>query len=65
VSPETPTAEKGLQKIHAIFNELKQLGGIPSRPCLDCRAEHLTDAQRRDDNGEEYLMNLYLQELVY
>jgi hypothetical protein len=65
VSPETPTAERELQKIYAIFNELKQLGGIPSRPCLDRRAEHLTDAQRRDDNGEEYLMNLYLQELVY
>jgi hypothetical protein len=65
VSPETPTAERELQKVHAILDKLNQLGGIPLRPCLDCPAKDLTNDQRRDDNGEEYLMHLYLQELEY
>ncbi|KAK3293378.1 uncharacterized protein B0H64DRAFT_404175 [Chaetomium fimeti] len=65
LSPETPSAEKGSLDARKPFDELVELGGIPLRPWVDYRPEDLTDAQRGDDNGEEYMMCRYMDEKMY
>jgi hypothetical protein len=52
-TPETPTAERERLKARQLFGELVGLGGIPLRPWTDHRVEHLSDAERGDDNGDK------------
>ncbi|KAH6622885.1 hypothetical protein F5144DRAFT_344008 [Chaetomium tenue] len=65
LSPETPSAEKERTKARKPFDELVELGGIPLRPWVDYRAEELIDAQRGDDNGEEWMQCRYMDERMY
>lgn len=51
--------------MRSLYDELAELGGIPGRPWVDYRAEGLTDEQRGDDDGEEYIISLYLNEWIY
>jgi hypothetical protein len=52
-------------KARELFDELVGLGGIPLRPWADHRVEHLSDAERGDDNGDKHIMRLYLEDSLY
>ncbi|KAH6848395.1 hypothetical protein B0I37DRAFT_163566 [Chaetomium sp. MPI-CAGE-AT-0009] len=65
LSPETPSAENERLNARKLFDEIVELGGIPLRPFLEYRFEDLTDSQRGDDNGEEYMRCRYMDEGMY
>lgn len=52
-------------RVRKLFDELVELGGIPPRSLVEYRFGDLTDEQRGDDDGEEFMTCRYLDQWWY